>query len=255
VKLEGKRRHHLAAIEGIAGGADAAESVISFLRHTEKEAILEQIEALTVSRRSGAREREGRFVEKGRLEGEIAAVEGEAEHAAIMTDIETEKAKLASAYNRWRANKLALEVLQRGKRRYEQERQPEVLKNSTAYFTAITKGKYTRVNANLDDREIEVSQGYSNPKKIHELSRGTREQLLLSMRLGFIEEYEREAEALPLIVDDVLVHFDGSRAKAAADVFHSFAENRQVLMFSCHRGTSELFGEMPITMVPLERSL
>lgn len=235
-------------------GADKAGTVAEYFRTQNKDALEAQLVAQTREIAEWDQQKNAKHTEKGVALSEISRIEGESEHEAVLTEIETEKAKLAVAYQNWTVNKVALELLQRVKQKYEQEKQPEVLKNSSRFFSEITNGKYTGVNANLEDGDIEIFDALAAPKKIMQLSRGTKEQLLVSLRLGFIEEYERKAEPLPLIVDDVFVHFDPVRARAAAKVFHKFAENRQILIFSCHDTTQEFFEDLPINLIKLDRN-
>ena len=60
------------------------------------------------------------------------------------------------------------------------------------------------------------------------------------MRIGLAETFAERAEALPLILDDVLVNFDPARAAAVAEVIAETAERHQVLFFTCHPHLSEL---------------
>ena len=46
---------------------------------------------------------------------------------------------------------------------------------------------------------------------------------------------------LPLVMDDVLVNFDPGRASAMAEAFVDFAKGRQILFFTCHPSTRDMF--------------
>ncbi len=48
------------------------------------------------------------------------------------------------------------------------------------------------------------------------LSDGTRDQLYLALRLASLEHHARTGEPMPLILDDILIHFDDDRARAAS---------------------------------------
>ena len=103
----------------------------------------------------------------------------------------------------------------------------------------------------LDESDIAIFDSREVSKNIEQLSRGTKEQLLISLRLGFIEEYETKAEPLPVIVDEVLVNFDPDRAKRAAEIFQEFGKNRQILIFTCHPSTIEYFDRSIINLIEL----
>jgi uncharacterized protein YhaN len=49
---------------------------------------------------------------------------------------------------------------------------------------------------------------------------------------------------LPLIMDDVLVNFDPERARAVAQELARFSTQHQVLIFTCHPETAQLFAEV-----------
>ena len=83
----------------------------------------------------------------------------------------------------------------------------------------------------------------SGGKQPQELSRGTREQLYLALRFGLVREFGEHAERLPVVVDEVLVNFDPERARLAAEAFATLAETNQVLVFTCHPETVDLFAE------------
>ena len=73
------------------------------------------------------------------------------------------------------------------------------------------------------------------------MSRGTREQLYLSMRLGLIEEYESRSEPLPIVMDDVLVNFDDPRKARVIEMLKQFAQSRQIIVLTCHKSSLQDF--------------
>ncbi|MBW1806426.1 MAG: hypothetical protein JRJ06_08715, partial [Deltaproteobacteria bacterium] len=73
--------------------------------------------------------------------------------------------------------------------------------------------------------------------------RGTAEQLYLSLRFGFIREFSRRSNPLPVIMDEILVNFDPRRAKATVKGIFELSREHQVLFFTCHPDTAELFKE------------
>ena len=134
-------------------------------------------------------------------------------------------------------------MLEQAKVNYEKERQPSVIQSAQKIFSQITDGKYQRIFKPLDSDEILADESSGLRKKVYELSRGSREQLYLAMRLGLIEEYEIRSEPLPIIMDDVLVNFDDSRGKKVLEILGSFAKERQVIILTCHKHTVEIYKE------------
>ncbi|WP_437587987.1 AAA family ATPase [Sorangium sp. So ce1000] len=75
------------------------------------------------------------------------------------------------------------------------------------------------------------------------LSDGTRDQLYLALRLASLEHHARTGEPMPLILDDILIHFDDDRARAALAVLGELAATTQVLFFTHHARLCELARE------------
>ena len=91
---------------------------------------------------------------------------------------------------------------------------------------------------------MEDRQG--NNKPIAALSRGTREPLMLALRLALVSQYARRGIRLPIILDEVLVHFDIRRARAAAKLLKDFAASgdHQIIMLTCHQHLVSIFTEL-----------
>jgi len=125
---------------------------------------------------------------------------------------------------------------------YERERQPETLQEASGYLEHLTEGRYTRVWTPLDRDVLLVDDAAGRSLPIEMLSRGGREQLFLALRLALANSFAQRGARLPLVLDDVLVNFDGRRAKAAVGVLRGFAEaGHQVLVFTCHEHIVKLF--------------
>ena len=75
------------------------------------------------------------------------------------------------------------------------------------------------------------------------LSDGTRDQLYLALRLASLMRFAEHAEPMPLVLDDVLIHFDDERARAALKVLGEFTATTQVLFFTHHARLVELARE------------
>lgn len=92
------------------------------------------------------------------------------------------------------------------------ERQlPSVFKRARAIFSDVTGGQY---ELRLGDAAFTAFDTVIETEhELGELSTGTRVQLLLSVRIAFIEEQERGVR-LPIILDETLANSDDARADA-----------------------------------------
>jgi uncharacterized protein YhaN len=129
-------------------------------------------------------------------------------------------------------------LLERTLRRHEKERQPAVLARAGELFARVTDGRYKSLLPSVADdnaRETIRVVSYSGAElEASSLSRGSVEQLYLCLRIGLAETFAERSEALPLILDDVLVNFDPTRAASVAEVLAETARSHQVLFFTCH---------------------
>ena len=109
--------------------------------------------------------------------------------------------------------------------------------NAQNYLKILTGGKYYKINP-----ETEKIFNDLTSKDWNELSRGTKEQLYLALRLGYASNYSLDKTTklpngranLPVIIDDAFVNFDSERTKNALSCLWEFSKSNQVLFFTCH---------------------
>lgn len=160
------------------------------------------------------------------------------------------------AAREWAVLALARHLLQDARRRFEENRQPVVLRRASAHFQRLTGRRYQEVRMPLDCSGLQVlGDGGWPPKSVDQLSRGAAEQLYLALRFGFIEEFARDRSPLPVVMDDILVNFDPQRASAAIETLIQLSERFQILYFTCHPETAERFRAVDpsIPVVQLEQ--
>ncbi|MGD0517044.1 MAG: AAA family ATPase [Thermoguttaceae bacterium] len=163
--------------------------------------------------------------------------------------------RLEQAIDRWQVLAAAWEILDQIRSSYESQRQPETLQEASGYLHRLTQGRYRRVWTPLGENVLRVDDAEGRPLPVENLSRGTREQLFLSLRMALAADYAKRGAALPLVLDDVLVNFDADRAAAAAAVLRDFAAaGHQLLVFTCHRHISNIFASLgvPVGHMPGE---
>ena len=166
-------------------------------------------------------------------------------------ELEVKKQQLRDHVKKWAAAKLALVMLGLAKKQYEKNRQPGVLKSAESVFSEITGGKYPKIVKPLDEDEVFIQNEKRVQNKASQTSRGTREQLYLSMRLGLIEEYERRSEPLPIVMDDVLVNFDDSRKAKVIATLKRFSRDRQIIVLTCHQASLKAYREAGATQIEI----
>ncbi len=150
--------------------------------------------------------------------------------------------QIEDARQTWREHATVNRVLERIRVHYEAHRQPETLAEATKYLAKLTGNEYTRVWTPLAEDVLLVENSAGESLRVELLSRGTREQLFLSVRLALVATFARRGVHLPMVLDDVLVNFDAVRAQRAAEVLCDFAAGgHQLLVFTCHEHVWQMF--------------
>lgn len=180
---------------------------------------------------------------RGAIRNKIEQLEHGSEGSLARVMQESLLEELHEKSREWASLVLAREILAKTVKVYEKERQPAVLVEAQAFFSKITGGRYTRIYSPLNSTEIYVEDRNGRQKSIQELSRGTTEQLYLSLRFGFIREFGRHSESLPIIFDDVLVNFDPVRCKSTCEAIKGLASDNQIFYFTCHPETVRMLVE------------
>ena len=140
---------------------------------------------------------------------------------------------LESAEDLLRA-RLATWLLKQAKARALDRARP-LFEAASAHFKALTAGAYDSLVVNYEGRvpELLAIDADGGEKTTKALSDGTRDQIWLSLRLAVVCEAARQTP-LPLLLDDVFVHFDDARTSAALSLLAGLSEQVQIILFTHH---------------------
>jgi uncharacterized protein YhaN len=196
--------------------------------------------ALETRRQEALADYEQAFDEYLTEEAAIAYAESSADVAGLSLQVEALRSELSEAMDDWTVATLAHKAIDDTLRRFETERQPEVVRSAAESFSRITDGRYT--NLVPEEASLAVLEPGGGRLDSTQLSRGATEQLYLAMRFGLARQYARTTP-LPLVLDDVLVNADPQRRRRLAEELHEVSTEVQVLLFTCHPGTAELLVE------------
>ena len=192
--------------------------------------------------------------QKGEIRAEIKQLSDDRRPLRRSFDLAALEQDLGAQIRQWQVQTTVVTLLKKIKTIYEQTRQPETLQEASGYLGRMTLGRYPRVWTPLGEDRLYVDDDSGKTLTVEDLSRGTREQLFLALRLALVGSFARRGVQLPLILDDVLVNFDSARARATAEVMCDFTEaGHQLLLFTCHEHINEIFKNMGITVKQLKR--
>ena len=179
-------------------------------------------------------------VELDSLTAAVARLEQEVDGAKHASDVEAALAAVAAA-------RAALEeardqdframtgsvVLRYVQQLTRDRHRPEVFHRARELFALITRGRY---RLDFDDGDAPAFRAFDvnarAGRALDELSSATRVQLMLAVRVAFVESQERRVR-LPLLLDETLGTSDDERARAMIDAVIALAgQGRQIFYFT-----------------------
>ena len=157
--------------------------------------------------------------------------------AILSARLEQVEKELERRRREYQAISIAMETLQQANAQLQQRFSPQLNRAAGALLKRLTGGKYHALSL---DKKLEASASGERDVLPHSalyLSKGTVDQIYLAVRLAVCDLCLPDA---PLVLDEALAAFDDVRAKRALELLQELAEQRQILLFSCHNRESQL---------------
>jgi uncharacterized protein YhaN len=180
----------------------------------------------------------------------IVALEGEIRHTgqnrSSVSEIDDNIVKVTrqiSAMEQYHENLgLARSALDAASEELQNSFGPELNQNTARILGRLTLDKYDDLKV---DRSFAIRLADPVDKAFHDwqyLSGGTVDQIYLALRIAVSDRLNPVENRLPLLLDDVLLQYDDSRADAAIRymIGKSRAEAQQVLFFTCQNRLTEI---------------
>ena len=167
----------------------------------------------------------------GEVRGEVQAAERSHDVEAASAAVDAAEAVLEARRQEVIDDVAARLLLDEVSADIDRDQRPEVLQRAADFFERFTGHRYELHVEDDDERgarftAIDHSSGAT--KQLHELSDGTRMQLLLAARLAFVHEGEALVHP-PLILDEALSSSDAERMRQVTDALvHEVEHGRQV---------------------------
>lgn len=184
-------------------------------------------------------------IEFGRLTNEREGIAGGSKASQISDEMESVLASLREAIQEYVQLTLASTRMKEELDRYRRQNQGPLLSRAGDFLSKITLESLHGLAADFDDNDRPVLVGLRNGSriKVEAMSEGTCDQLYLALRLASLEQRMKQREPMPLILDDILVNFDNSRARQALEVLAEMSTQTQIILFTHHRHLCELARE------------
>lgn len=135
---------------------------------------------------------------------------------------------------------LAINTLKDANTEMQTRFSPMISEKAGAIMKKMTRGKYDRL---VFSKNFDATARLSGESIGHDalfLSRGAADQVYLSLRLAIATLMPGE-EPCPIILDDALASFDDERMAEALDLLKELSQQRQVILFTCHKREVEYF--------------
>lgn len=146
-----------------------------------------------------------------------------------LESIDAERARLETRYD---ALEMALNELKNADEELHARFAPALSRETEAVFRSLTGERYDQLTLDRDLTAAVREAGETVPRSAELLSRGTRDQLYLSVRLALCDLIPAD-EPCPIILDDAMLSFDDERMARALDHLKEISTHRQIILFTC----------------------
>jgi len=142
--------------------------------------------------------------------------------------------------------RLGVLLAERALTRYRDTHRSGMLAATEKAFTKLTAGRYAKLVTQPDGQnEVLLAVRDEDNRSISaaKMSKGTRFQLYLALRLAGYGQFVADGTILPFISDDILETFDNTRTSAALDLLGQISQSGQALYFTHHEHVVDLARE------------
>ncbi|WP_337183793.1 AAA family ATPase [Shinella sp.] len=174
---------------------------------------------------------------RARAEEALSRIAGSDEAAALEERRRTALVELAERSRRYLSTRAGIMAAEQALRLYRERHRSAMMERASRTFRDITGGEYAGLSTVLEkDGEFLVVNAASGGSKLaRDLSKGTRFQLYLALRVAGYHEIAASREIVPFIADDIMETFDDRRALNALRVMGEMARGGQVIYLTHHQ--------------------
>ncbi|WP_433931022.1 AAA family ATPase [Sorangium cellulosum] len=225
------------------GGGLSVEALLEECRGTNADALAQDLAEAERQIADVDQKRTRVNEEVGQLRQRLLSMDGSDLAAEELMRAEQHLASISALVDDYARAKLAADLLRRAMEQYREKNQGPLVRRASELFARLSLGTFSGLRGDHDDQDRPVLRCVpraGDPVEVRALSDGTRDQLFLALRVASLEQYFTKSEPLPLVLDDVLIHFDDARARAALEVLGELSQRTQILFFTHHARLVEL---------------
>jgi uncharacterized protein YhaN len=132
--------------------------------------------------------------------------------------------------------KVGVAAAERALQVYRDRHRSSMMTRASEAFGSITRSRFTNLTT-VPGKNGEVLVGIQSGGGsliASEMSKGTRFQLYLALRIAGYHEFAAHHETLPFLADDIMETFDDERSAEALKLLSKMAEKGQVIYLTHH---------------------
>ena len=177
------------------------------------------------------------FADLSDAQTRLLAVGGDDAVARLVAERETVLLEITEAAQAHLALRLGLIAVEHGLARYRESHRSAMIGRASDAFRTITRGAYSGLATQpASGKEVLVALAAAGgSKRADALSKGTRFQLYLALRVAAYHELAARMPPPPFVADDIMETFDDDRAAEAFQLLAGMAGAGQVIYLTHHR--------------------
>lgn len=233
------------------GQGKTIEELVVEAQGQDMDEVIIEIEKLDLERRHNEIDREELFKEYGVIEKEYNdIVNGNSTIAAETAQGENEVfTRITESTTDYFKNLLASKLLKKAVEKYRQDNEYQIITRASEIFKEITGGSFKGIQIQYDEQDNPYIAGIRNDEEettvsLEGMSKGTIDQLYLTLRIAGIEKYIKNSEPIPLIFDDIVINFDDQRSKKTLEILWNLSKDVQVIYLTHHNRVVEIAQEL-----------
>ena len=174
------------------------------------------------------------YEKRGQVVEAMRALGTDQEQREVIQQRQQLESELESALEDWATQVVISHCMERAQESYEEESQPKMLELASQYIKQLTNGIYTFDMWGLQDGLALLNERGDRLSMSH-WSSGLADQVYLALRLALAKVFSFQVDALPIILDDILVRFDEDRQKSALELLAELGKHQQIWLFTCQQ--------------------
>jgi len=232
----------------LGGGAESSAHEAEFAGDAAEQAM--ETERLRFAVEDGERTLDELNAACGAIEAQLSSMASNEHLFDLRQKNEILRFEGQKLFRRWLSIVLTRYFTEKARDRHEKNRQPDVARQAEEILADILSsgtperwGEKWSILFGPDEEWNDALLDRATGMRLSEIhwSSGLADQVWLSLRLAMAARQAEISESVPVVLDDILVRFDERRQHGAMEALWKLSDRLQVILFTCHRATAEMF--------------